>query len=85
MDLVKLTVVEVNIHQAKTHLSRLIERALQGEEVIIAKAGKPVVKLVRIRPAGNRRVFGSAAGTVWFAEGWDAPLTDAELQEFLGR
>ena len=39
-----------NIHQAKTHLSKLIERALQGEEIIIAKAGKPVVKLIPYEP-----------------------------------
>ena len=76
--------MELNIHQAKTHLSRLIERALQGEEIIIAKAGKPVAKLVRFQPK-PKRVLGSAAGTIEFAAGWDAPLTDQELEEFLGR
>ncbi len=76
--------MELNIHQAKTHLSRLVERALQGEEIIIAKAGKPVAKLVRFQ-AQPRRTLGSAAGTIEFAPGWDAPLTDRELGEFLGR
>ena len=76
--------MEVNIHEAKTNLSRLIERALMGEEIIIAKAGKPVVKMVRIRKSG-KRVFGSAAGKIVFRNGWDAPMSGRELQEFLGR
>lgn len=74
---------EVNIHEAKTHLSRLIERVLQGEEIVIAKAGRPVAKLVKIRPRA-RRVLGSAAGTIQFRAGWDAPLTDREFDEFIG-
>ena len=57
---------------------------MMGEEVIIAKAGRPVVKLVRIEPP-NRRVLGSAEGTIQFTEGWDAPLTEDELKEFLGQ
>jgi prevent-host-death family protein len=76
--------VEINIHQAKTMLSQLIERALSGEEVIIAKAGKPVVRLVRIEPVA-KRVLGSAAGTIRYAPGWDEPLSDRELEEFVGR
>ena len=76
--------MEVNIREAKTNLSRLIERALMGDEVIIAKAGKPVVKLVAIQQP-RKRVFGGAAGRIVFQEGWDAPLTDAELEDFLGR
>jgi prevent-host-death family protein len=76
--------MQVNVHEAKSQLSKLIERALHGEEVVIAKAGKPVVKLVRIKP-GQKRVLGSAAGSIEYADGWDAPLTDQELDDFLGR
>jgi prevent-host-death family protein len=74
----------VNVHEAKTQLSRLLERVLQGEEVVIAKAGKPVARLVRCKPQA-RRVLGSAEGTVWFAPDWDAPMSDQEVKEFLGK
>jgi prevent-host-death family protein len=74
--------MEVNIHEAKTHLSKLIERALAGEAVVIAKAGKPLVKLVRIEQ--QTPVLGSARGTVTFQEGWDDALTDAEMKDLFG-
>ena len=74
--------MEVNIHQAKTNLSRLIERALAGEEVIIAKAGRPVVRLTRIEPA--KPVLGTARGNGTLPKGWDAPLTDKEIDEVFG-
>jgi prevent-host-death family protein len=76
--------MEVNIHEAKTQLSKLIERAVLGEEVIIAKAGKPLVKLVKIKPKA-KRILGSAAGTIEFVEGWDKPMTDEEFDEFVRR
>ena len=53
--------MEVNIHEAKTHFSKLLERVALGEEVIIAKAGKPVAKLVAVQQP-KTRVFGSAKG-----------------------
>ena len=74
--------MEVNIHHAKTHLSRLIEKALTGEDVIIAKAGQPVVRLVAISPQAKREL-GSAAGQITWQEGWHLPLTDAEMDAFL--
>ena len=74
--------MEVNIHEAKTHLSRLIERAVAGEEVIIAKAGNPLVKLVRIER--RKPVLGSARGTFVLKDGWDDPLTDAEMEDLFG-
>ncbi|MFN0106507.1 MAG: type II toxin-antitoxin system Phd/YefM family antitoxin [Bryobacteraceae bacterium] len=74
--------MEVNIHEAKTHLSRLIERALTGEDVVIAKAGNPLVRLVRIEH--DRPVLGSASGTFVLQDGWDAPLSDRELHELFG-
>ncbi|MEO8096455.1 MAG: type II toxin-antitoxin system prevent-host-death family antitoxin [Acidobacteriota bacterium] len=69
--------MEVNIHEAKTQLSKLIERALAGEEVTIAKAGKPLVKLIPI--AVKMPVLGSARGTFELPEGWDDPMTEEEL------
>ena len=75
--------MEVNIHEAKTHLSRLIERALSGEEVIIAKAGNPLVRLVRIEQ--DVPVLGSASGAFVLDESWSAPLTDGELEELFGK
>jgi prevent-host-death family protein len=75
--------VEVNIHEAKTNLSKLIERARSGDEVIIAKAGTPMVRLVPVdRP--SKPVFGSAKGQIVFKKGWDAPMTKRELDEFIG-
>lgn len=75
--------MEVNIHEAKSTLSKLIERARSGDEVIIAKAGTPMVRLVPVDgPA--KRVFGSAKGLIKFKKGWDAPMTERELDEFIG-
>ena len=75
--------MEVNIHEAKTNLSRLIERVCMGDDVVIARAGRPVARLVPIGQT-SRRIFGSAAGQIRFAQGWDAPMDDRELEEFLG-
>jgi prevent-host-death family protein len=75
--------VEVNIHEAKSNLSKLIERARAGDEVIIAKAGTPMVRLVPVEPR-PKPVFGSAKGLIAFKKGWDAPMTKRELDEFLG-
>ncbi len=64
----------VNIHQAKTHLSRLVEDVRAGEEIVIAKAGKPVARLVPLdRPAAPRRP-GALKGRVRIAADFDAPL-----------
>ncbi len=76
--------MELNIYEAKTKLSQLVERAMLGEEVIIAKAGKPMVKLVRIE-ASSKRTLGSASGQIQYAKDWDAPMTNAELDAFLGK
>ena len=61
----------VNIHQAKTHLSRLVERAAAGEEIIIAKAGKPMAKLVPLAPDRTPRKLGSMRGKIWMADDFD--------------
>ena len=74
--------IKVNIHEAKTHLSKLVERVLDGEEVIIARAGTPVARLVPIVEQRQRRVPGSAAGQIVIAPDFDAPLPDDLLDAF---
>ncbi len=66
--------MEVNVHEAKTHLSKLLERVALGEEVIIAKAGKPVAKLVPLDEQPKPRVFGSAKGDFTVPDDFDDPL-----------
>lgn len=68
----------VNMHEAKTHLSRLVARALRGEEVVIAKAGKPVVKIVPVEREKKERVWGTEAGKIVIHEGFDDPLPEFE-------
>ncbi len=72
----------VNVHDAKTQLSRLLLRIDQGEEVIIARAGKPVARLVPYAALPARRVAGSARGQVWIAPDFNAPLPDEVLAAF---
>lgn len=74
--------VTVNVHEAKTHLSKLLARVSGGEEVIIAKAGKPVARLVPIESRPPRRLAGSAAGKVIIAPDFHAPLPEDELEVF---
>lgn len=63
----------VNIHAAKTHLSRLLEKAADGEEIIIAKSGRPVAKLVAVE-SHPRRKLGMLAGSVHLPKDFGAPL-----------
>jgi antitoxin (DNA-binding transcriptional repressor) of toxin-antitoxin stability system len=65
----------VNVHDAKTHFSKLLERVLAGEEVVIARAGRPVARLTRFNAAGSRRL-GEERGRVVIADDFDAPLPD---------
>jgi prevent-host-death family protein len=74
--------MEVDIHEAKTQLSKLIQQALDGEEVIIAKAGTPLVRLVRI--SEDPPSLGSAKGLFTLKDGWDQPLTAEELLGVFG-
>jgi len=66
--------MEVNIHEAKTHLSKLLERVALGEEVIIAKAGKPVAKLVPLNAEPKARLLGSAKGEFVVPDDFNDPL-----------
>lgn len=68
--------MKVNLHEAKTHLSRLIRAALEGEEVIIAKAGVPMVKLVVLQEHRPTRRIGFAADLIEMSDDFDAPLDD---------
>jgi prevent-host-death family protein len=72
----------VNIHEAKTHLSRLLERARLGEEVIIAKAGRPIARLTPIEKPVAPRKPGSAKGRFVMAPDFDDPLPESLLAEF---
>lgn len=74
----------VDIHEAKNHLSRLVEQAASGEEIVIAKAGRPMAKLVPIKTNRRRRKPGSMVGKIRIAEDFDAPLPDDLLSRFLG-
>ena len=71
----------VNVHDAKTHLSRLLERAESGEEIVIARAGKPVARLVPYGPERPKRVFGRLRGQVVIHGDFDAD-DDAIAREF---
>ena len=64
----------VNVHEAKTHLSRLLERVEHGEEIVIARAGKPVARLVPIEPAPGKRPIGRDRGKIWMSDDFDDPL-----------
>ena len=77
--------IQVNIHEAKTHLSKLIQRVINGEEVIIARSGKPVARLGPVQPEGReRRQPGSAGGLVRIHDDFDAPLPDGIADAFIG-
>jgi len=69
----------VNIHDAKTHLSRLVERVEAGEEIVIARAGKPVARLVPLGLRTRPRQLGTLRGKIWLAPDWDSPEVNAEI------
>lgn len=76
--------MKINIHQAKTHLSRILQRVAQGEEVTIARAGIPVARLVPARADHAKRPLGMDRDTVRIADDFDAPLPGDLLARFLG-
>jgi prevent-host-death family protein len=73
-----------NIHAAKTQLSRLIEQAAAGEEIVIAKAGKPVARLVPFEPRREPRKPGLMKGQIWIAEDFEEPLPEEIMAAFRG-
>jgi prevent-host-death family protein len=76
--------MEVNIHEAKTNFSKLLQRVILGDEIIIAKAGVPVAKLVRYVSKKGKRPLGFYRGQIWMADDFDAPLPDDILAGFYG-
>jgi len=72
-----------NLYEAKTHLSELVERAARGEEVIIAKNGVPMVRLVPVEKP-KRPGPGGSEGKIWIADDYDEPLPDDILEAFEG-
>jgi prevent-host-death family protein len=74
--------VTVNIHEAKTQFSKLIARVESGEEIVIARDGAPVARLVAIRQAPSKRVSGRDRDLFSVPEDFDAPLPEDVLREF---
>ena len=68
-----------NVHEAKTHFSKLLERVLKGEEVVIAKAGKPVARILPIINDMPRRKPGNDAGKIIIAPNFDDPLEEFDV------
>ena len=75
----------VNIHEAKTHFSRLVDEAAKGEEIIVAKAGKPAARLVPMTSVKTKRRFGALKGKIRIGDDFNAPLADDVLATFEGR
>lgn len=70
--------LRVNVHEAKTPLSKLLERVMYGEEIIISKAGKPVAKLIPITTPTSERIPGNDKGAVVIKPEFEEPLTEFE-------
>jgi prevent-host-death family protein len=75
----------VNIYEAKTQLSRLIEKAASGEDVVIGRGGRPVARITALTPAKQPIRFGLLKGRIKLADDFDAPLPDEVLGAFEGR
>jgi prevent-host-death family protein len=77
-------VKKVNLYEAKTHLSELVERAAAGEEIVIAKAGRPRARLMPIASKVRRRKPGGWRGKAWISADFDEPVPPEVLAGFLG-
>ena len=75
----------INIYEAKTTLSKLVEQAAAGQDVIIARGGKPVARLTQLAPTKRKLRFGILKGKIKVAKDFDAPLPEQERIEFEGR
>ena len=72
----------LNIHEAKTHFSKLIERVNAGEEIVVARAGQPMVMLIPFRKSKKERKPGSAKGQITLSADFDAPLPEKIMKYF---
>ena len=79
------TSITVNIHEAKTHLSRLLDQLGSGDEIVIAKSGKPVARLSSIHAKRNALPYGMLKGKLKAKADFDAPLPDDLIAAFEGR
>jgi prevent-host-death family protein len=75
----------INVYEAKTHLSKLIEQAAAGKDVVIARGGKPIARLTRLEKPVRKLRFGVLKGKVKVGEDFDAPLPEHILARFEGR
>ena len=75
----------VNIYDAKTRLSQLVDKAASGEDVVVSRNGKPLVRITRLEEAKRRVKFGVLKGKVTVRDDFDAPLPDDVLASFEGR
>ena len=76
--------MQVNTHEAKTHLSKLLARVEAGEEIVIARSGKVIARLIPIHQTQREVRLGTAAGTARLLPGWDDPLYDEDGLDALG-
>lgn len=80
-----MSIEMTNIHEAKTHLSRLLEEVAQGKEIILAKAGKPMARLIPYHAEQKPRRPGTCKKDLWVSPDFDEPLPEEILQEFWGK
>jgi prevent-host-death family protein len=76
---------QMNVHEAKTHLSKLLDQAMAGEEVVIMRSGKPLVRLMPVETAPAPRVLGTAKGDFVMPADFNEPLPDDVLAQFEGK
>jgi prevent-host-death family protein len=77
-----MSAIIINIHEAKTHLSRIVEEVAAGKEVIIAKAGKPMARLVPMREKATKKKLGLLKGKIRIPADFNKPLPEAVMQLF---
>jgi prevent-host-death family protein len=80
-----LSMETVNIYDAKTRLSQLVDKAASGEDVVVSRNGKPLVRITQLQTARRQIKFGVLKGKLTLGSDFDAPLPDAVLAGFEGR
>ena len=75
--------MQVNMHEAKSQLSKLVQAVLDGEEVILARNGEAVVQITKYTPVKPKRKPGSLKGKIWLADDWDSPETNRMINEMM--
>jgi prevent-host-death family protein len=75
---------KINIYEAKTRLSQLVEEAASGKDIVIARAGRPVARLTRLKEAGRKRRLGILDNKFRIPDDFNRPLPDAVLRSFEG-